>query len=52
LCTHGLGRSYAAAPPAPRSCEFVDDLPMSPAGKPLKGELRKPYWEDLNRQIH
>ncbi|MQA86576.1 MAG: long-chain-fatty-acid--CoA ligase [Streptosporangiales bacterium] len=37
---------------APRSCEFVDALPMSPTGKPLKRELRKPYWEGKDRYVH
>jgi acyl-CoA synthetase (AMP-forming)/AMP-acid ligase II len=37
---------------APRSCELVDALPLSPAGKVLKQELRKPYWDGLDRQVH
>ncbi|HEY8456929.1 MAG TPA: long-chain fatty acid--CoA ligase [Actinopolymorphaceae bacterium] len=37
---------------APRSCEVVDALPLSPAGKVLKHELRKPYWEASGRQVH
>jgi acyl-CoA synthetase (AMP-forming)/AMP-acid ligase II len=36
----------------PRSCEFVDALPLSPAGKPLKKELRRAYWADMERQVH
>lgn len=36
---------------APRSCEFVDALPMAPTGKVLKRELRKPYWEGADRQV-
>nr|WP_229697350.1 hypothetical protein [Streptomyces lasiicapitis] len=31
---------------APRTTEFVTELPLSPAGKILKHELRKPHWED------
>jgi acyl-CoA synthetase (AMP-forming)/AMP-acid ligase II len=37
---------------APRSCDFVAALPVSPAGKVLKHELRKPYWEGMSRQVH
>jgi acyl-CoA synthetase (AMP-forming)/AMP-acid ligase II len=35
----------------PRSAEFVEALPMSGAGKVLKRELRKPYWEDANTDV-
>lgn len=37
---------------APRSCEFVDALPASSAGKVLKHELRRPYWEGAGRQVN
>jgi acyl-CoA synthetase (AMP-forming)/AMP-acid ligase II len=36
---------------APRSVEFVAELPMSGAGKVLKRTLRQPYWEDQSRQV-
>ena len=37
----------------PRSVDFVTDpLPLSGAGKILKTELRKPYWQDQERQVH
>ncbi|MFW0790552.1 AMP-binding protein [Gordonia sp. CPCC 205333] len=29
---------------APRSVDFLDDLPRTPTGKLVKGELRKQYW--------
>jgi acyl-CoA synthetase (AMP-forming)/AMP-acid ligase II len=35
----------------PRSCEFVGALPVSPAGKVLKHELRKPYWAGAERHM-
>ncbi|MEJ8812447.1 long-chain-fatty-acid--CoA ligase [Variovorax ureilyticus] len=35
----------------PRSVEFRDALPLSGAGKVLKTELRKPFWEGLARQV-
>jgi acyl-CoA synthetase (AMP-forming)/AMP-acid ligase II len=37
---------------APRSCEFVNSLPLSAAGKVLKRELRRPYWADTDRAVH
>jgi acyl-CoA synthetase (AMP-forming)/AMP-acid ligase II len=36
---------------APRSVDFVDALPMSGAGKILKRELRKQYWDDSPSQV-
>jgi acyl-CoA synthetase (AMP-forming)/AMP-acid ligase II len=36
----------------PRSGEFVDALPLSAAGKPLKKELRRAHWADMERQVH
>ena len=37
----------------PKSISFRDDpLPLSGAGKVLKTELRKPYWEGLDRQVN
>jgi acyl-CoA synthetase (AMP-forming)/AMP-acid ligase II len=36
---------------SPRSVEFVDQLPMSGAGKILKRELRKRYWGDSASQV-
>ncbi|WP_101675108.1 acyl-CoA synthetase [Alloalcanivorax mobilis] len=37
-------RSYLAGYKCPRSMEVRDALPLSGAGKPLKAELRAPYW--------
>jgi acyl-CoA synthetase (AMP-forming)/AMP-acid ligase II len=36
----------------PRSMELVEGLPLSAAGKVLKRELRRPYWEDQERAVH
>jgi acyl-CoA synthetase (AMP-forming)/AMP-acid ligase II len=36
---------------SPRSVDFVDALPMSGAGKILKRELRKQYWDDAGNQV-
>ncbi|GGD06651.1 AMP-binding protein [Nocardioides daphniae] len=35
----------------PRSVEFVSELPKAPTGKILKRDLRKPYWEDQERNV-
>ncbi|MCX7381529.1 MAG: long-chain-fatty-acid--CoA ligase [Alphaproteobacteria bacterium] len=38
---------------SPRSVVFRDEpLPLSGAGKILKTDLRKPYWEGQGRQVH
>jgi acyl-CoA synthetase (AMP-forming)/AMP-acid ligase II len=36
---------------APKTVDFVESLPRSPAGKVLKKDLRAPYWKDLDRSI-
>jgi acyl-CoA synthetase (AMP-forming)/AMP-acid ligase II len=36
----------------PRSMDVVDALPLSPVGKVLKRELRKPYWAGQERAVH
>ncbi|MFG2949163.1 acyl-CoA synthetase [Streptomyces adustus] len=36
---------------APRSVEFVEALPLSAAGKILKRDLRKPYWDGHERGV-
>jgi long-chain acyl-CoA synthetase len=37
----------------PKSVSFADgELPKSAAGKILKRELRKPFWQNQERQIH
>jgi acyl-CoA synthetase (AMP-forming)/AMP-acid ligase II len=36
---------------APRGVDFVDAMPMSGAGKILKRELRKQYWDDTGTQV-
>lgn len=45
---HGLIAGYKC----PRSVEFRQEpFPLSGANKVLKTELRKPYWQDQDRQI-
>jgi acyl-CoA synthetase (AMP-forming)/AMP-acid ligase II len=36
----------------PRSVEFRSEIPISGAGKILKNELRKPYWENHEKQVN
>ena len=45
-------REHIAGYKAPRSVEFVDELPMSGAGKILKRELRRAYWSDVDKQVN
>lgn len=50
LMTHC--RALIAAYKCPRSIEFREgSLPLSAAGKILKTELRKPYWEGKTRNV-
>ena len=37
---------------APKSIDFVAELPKSPVGKVLKTELRKPYWVSRDRPVN
>ena len=36
---------------APKSIDIVDDVPLTPLGKPDKVALRKIYWKDQKRSI-
>jgi long-chain acyl-CoA synthetase len=45
-------RSRLAHYKCPTSVDFVDVLPRNPSGKVLKRELRQPYWQDRERNIH
>jgi len=44
-------RRHLAGYKAPRSFDFVDQLPRHPTGKLYKRVLRDPYWEGLERNI-
>jgi long-chain acyl-CoA synthetase len=44
-------RALIAGYKCPRSIELRDTLPLSPAGKVLKIELRAPYWAGQNRNV-
>ncbi|MDR0246525.1 MAG: long-chain-fatty-acid--CoA ligase [Burkholderia sp.] len=45
-------RSLIAGYKVPRSVEFRDSLPTAAAGKLLKHELRKPFWQDRQRAVN
>ena len=36
---------------APKTVTFVNELPLSSAGKVLRRQVREKYWQDNNRQI-
>jgi long-chain acyl-CoA synthetase len=36
----------------PKSFEYVESIPRNPSGKILKHVLRKPHWENLQRQVN
>jgi acyl-CoA synthetase (AMP-forming)/AMP-acid ligase II len=44
-------KSLIAGYKSPRTCDFVEALPISAAGKILKRDLRKPYWENAERSV-
>ncbi|WP_416897322.1 MAG: fatty acid--CoA ligase [Minwuia sp.] len=45
-------RERIAAYKAPKSVDFVAELPRNPSGKILKRELRRPFWEGRDRQVN
>ncbi|MEC9344956.1 MAG: AMP-binding protein [Pseudomonadota bacterium] len=46
LCKEKLGSVKA-----PKTVDFIDQLPRSPVGKVLKRDLRKPFWEGKGRAV-
>ena len=44
---HGLLAGYKA----PKAVRFVDSIPLSPVGKPLRRALREPFWSGRERRI-
>jgi len=50
LVTHA--RERIAHYKAPKSVDFVEELPRNPSGKILKRILRAPYWEGFERQVN
>jgi acyl-CoA synthetase (AMP-forming)/AMP-acid ligase II len=45
-------RTRIAGYKVPKSVDFAEALPRNPSGKILKRELRAPYWEGRERQVH
>ncbi len=48
----GYARERIAGFKCPKTVDFIDELPRNPSGKVLKRELRKPYWEGMERQVN
>ncbi|MET0659003.1 MAG: long-chain-fatty-acid--CoA ligase [Steroidobacteraceae bacterium] len=46
-----FARQRIAAYKVPKSVDFVDTLPRTPAGKVLKRQLREPYWRAAGRNV-
>ena len=44
-------RGFIAGYKVPRSFEFVTEMPLSPAGKVLKKDLRAPHWANRDRHV-
>ena len=46
-----FSRERIAAYKAPKSVDFIDELPRNPSGKILRKDLREPYWKDVERRV-
>lgn len=44
-------RARIAAYKAPKTVEFIAELPRNPSGKVLRRELRGPYWQGRDRAV-
>jgi acyl-CoA synthetase (AMP-forming)/AMP-acid ligase II len=47
-----FAREKIASYKAPKSVNFVDQLPRNASGKLLKKDIRAPYWAGMDRQIN
>lgn len=45
-------RERIAGYKCPKSIDFVEEMPRNPSGKILKKELRRKYWESMDRQVN
>ncbi len=48
----GFARQRIAGYKLPKTIDFVAELPRNPSGKILKRELRKPYWQGMERNVN
>lgn len=46
-----LVKAELGAIPSPKTVDFVDELPVNPAGKVDKKSLRAPFWQGRDRQV-
>ena len=44
-------RTQIAGFKAPKSIDFIPELPRNPSGKILRRELRAPYWANQSRGV-
>jgi len=44
-------KAELGAIPSPKTVDFVDELPVNPAGKVDKKALRAPFWQGRDRQV-
>ncbi|HWJ09650.1 MAG TPA: AMP-binding protein [Nocardioides sp.] len=44
-------KAELGAIPSPKTVDFVDELPVNPAGKVDKKTLRAPFWQGRDRQV-
>ena len=49
---HQLVREKKGPVYAPKSVEFIDDIPLTAVGKPDKKALRAGYWKSADREVH
>jgi long-chain acyl-CoA synthetase len=47
-----FSRNSIAGYKLPKTVDFVAQLPRNTSGKLLKKDIRKPYWQDMNRRIN
>ena len=46
-----FARDRLAGYKVPKDIRFIDEIPLSPVGKPLRRAIRDPFWEGRERRI-